>query len=72
MNIDPVEETRNASFLLILGAVSPCMPYKGPLRNHENVLERRRTCLLEDETPHLSVPFAPGPNDENVTASFQV
>jgi len=27
MNIDPVEETRSASLLLIFGAVSPRMPY---------------------------------------------
>ena len=27
MNMDPVGETRNASLLLIFGAVSPCIPY---------------------------------------------
>jgi hypothetical protein len=37
----------------------------------KNGLERMSTCLLEDEPPHLSVPFAPGPNDENIAAKVQ-
>ncbi len=75
--MDPVVETRNASLLLIFGAVSPCMPYClqymdriGSSETHKDVLGKTTTCLLEDESAHLSVPLAPGPNDENVTVGF--
>jgi hypothetical protein len=40
----------------------------GSLRIHENIFENPSTCLFEDEPAHFTVPFAPGPNDEDVTA----
>lgn len=69
--MDPVVETRNASLLLIFGAVSPCMPYDyitGPSEHIKGIFENPSTCLIKDEPAHLTVPFAPGPNDEDVTA----
>ena len=40
----------------------------GSLRIHEDIFKNPSTCLFEDEPAHFTVPFAPGPNDEDVTA----
>ena len=66
-------EVRNASLLWIFGAVSPCMPYDYRTKPSETmkIIEKTSTCLLEDEPAHLTVPFTPGPNDEDVTAVFE-
>jgi hypothetical protein len=33
--------------------------------------KKKLTYLLEDEPAHLTVPFAPGPDDEDVTAVLE-
>jgi hypothetical protein len=73
MNMDPVMEVRSASLLLIFGAASPCMPcdYRTGPSETMKTFEKTSTCLFEDEPAHLTVPFAPGPNDEDVTAVFK-
>jgi hypothetical protein len=46
------------------------MPYGYRIGPSEitKTFEKPSTCLFKDEPAHFIVPFAPGPNDEDVTA----
>ena len=62
----PVMKARNASLLLIFGAVSPSIPYNC-MGSSETTILFEQKYRFQDEPAHFTVPFVPGPNDNDVT-----